>query len=235
MHAEHINTSTMKIILTGATGYVGEGVLLELLRSSAVEKVLSVSRRPTGILQNQYNCLTSEQTAKLEEYIVPDMLTLKKGDKHFDGYDAVFFIAGVTSIGTPVDIYDRISYDIPVHFADIMPDKDRMTFIYLSGAGTTPNGKQHWQQVKSRTESETQAMGFKHAFAYRPALMRWAKGQKRMQAMQYAFICFYPLTYLLRGANSMTEVALSMLVCARDGYHKQNIDPIDIQRLAKKL
>ncbi len=225
----------MKIILTGATGYVGEGVLLELLRSPQVNKVLSVSRRPTGILQGEYPSLTQAETNKLEEYIVPDMMTLKAGDSHFEGYDAVFFIAGVTSIGTPVDIYDHISYDIPVHFADIMPDKSKMTFIYLSGAGTTPNGKQHWQQVKSRTEQETQAMDFRHAFAYRPAIMRWAKGQKHIQAMQYIFILFYPLLYICRQANNMTEMAHSMLVCTRDGYTKPTIDPIDIQRLAKRL
>lgn len=225
----------MKIIITGATGYVGEGVLLELLRSPQVEKVLSVSRRPTGILQGEYSILTPSETGKLEEYIVEDMLTLAAGDPRFEGYDAVFFIAGVTSIGTPKDVYDRISYDIPVHFAKIMPDKEKMTYIYLSGAGTNPNGKQHWQQVKGRTERETQEMGFRHAFAYRPALMRWAKGQRHIQGMQYAFICFYPLAYVCRGANSMTEVAHSMLVCTRDGYHKAAIDPIDIQRLAKRL
>lgn len=80
----------MKIILTRATGYVGEGTLIELLKVDEVEKVLSVSRKPTG--------LTHE---KLEEYIVPDFMKLQSGDEHFNGYDAVFFIAGVTSIGTP--------------------------------------------------------------------------------------------------------------------------------------
>ncbi len=225
----------MKIILTGATGYVGEGVLLELLRLPQVEKVLSVSRRPTGILQGEYPSLTESEVAKLEEYIIEDMLTLQEGNPKLAGYDAVFFIAGITSVGTPADVYDRISYDIPVHFAQIMPDKGQMTFIYLSGAGTTPRGKQRWQKIKSRTEQETQQMGFKHAFAYRPAIMRWAKGQKRIQGMQYAFICFYPLIYICRGANSMTEMAQSMIVCSRDGYHKAAIDPIDIQRLAKQI
>lgn len=114
----------MKIILTGATGYVGEGTLLELLKVDTVEKVLSVSRKPTGITHE-----------KLEEYLVPDFMELKAGDDHFKDYDAVFFIAGITSVGTPKDTYVRISQEIPLHFADIMPDKERMTFIYLSGAG----------------------------------------------------------------------------------------------------
>ena len=130
----------MKIILTGATGYVGEGVMLELLRKEQIEKVLSVSRRPVEI--DKYNSLTDNEKLKLEEYIVQDMMTLQTGDSHFSGYDAVFFIAGITSIGTPEDVYRVISYDIPTHFADIMPDKNQMTFIYLSGAGTNPKGKQ---------------------------------------------------------------------------------------------
>ena len=127
----------MKIILTGATGYVGEGVMLELLRSGQVEKVLSVSRRPVEI--DKYDSLRADEKNKLEEYIVDDMMTLKEAAPLFQGYDAVFFIAGISSIGAPEDVYRTISYDIPTHFADIMPGKENMTFIYLSGAGTSVN------------------------------------------------------------------------------------------------
>ena len=214
----------MKIILTGATGYVGEGTLLELLKVDAVEKILSVSRKPTGIKHE-----------KLEEYLVSDFMQLKDGDEHFKGYDAVFFIAGITSVGTPKDVYVRISQEIPLHFADIMPDKERMTFIYLSGAGTSPEGKQFWQQVKSKTEAEIQTKEFKRTFAFRPAIMRWSKGQKHVQKMQYAFIVFYPLMRLMGQANNMKEIALSQLVLARDGYHKFAIDSKDITKLAKEF
>ena len=223
----------MKIILTGATGYVGEGVMLELLRTPQVEKVLSVGRRSVSI--NRYDSLTSEEKAKLEEYLVPNMMALEAGDPHFEGYDAVYFIAGISSIGTSEDVYRRISYDIPAHFADIMPDKGKMTYIYLSGAGTDPNGKQWWMPIKGATENYITTLGFKHAFAYRPALMRWAKGQVRMQKMQYAFFVFYPLMRLCGLANNMTEVALSMLACTRDGYTQFAINPRDITRLAKSF
>ena len=214
----------MKIILTGATGYVGEGTLLELLKVDSVEKVLSVSRKPTGIKHE-----------KLEEYLVSDFMQLKEGNEHFKGYDAVFFIAGITSVGTPKDVYVRISQEIPLHFADIMPDKERMTYIYLSGAGTSPEGKQFWQQVKSKTEAEIQTKGFKRAFGLRPAIMKWAKGQKHVQKMQYAFIPFYPLLRLMGQANSMREIALSQLVLTRDGYDKFGITPKDIVKLAKSF
>lgn len=213
----------MKIILTGATGYVGEGTLLELLRLDAVEKVLSVSRRPSG-----------HSHPKLEEYLVADFMQLREGDPRFEGYDAVFFIAGVTSVGTPRDQYVLISQEIPLHFAAIMPCKERMTFIYLSGAGTDPAGPQFWQQVKGHTETAIQTMGFRRAFAFRPAIMRWARGQRHMQAMQYLFFPFYPLFRLLGQANSMKEIAQSQLALVRDGYPRTVITPSDITRLSRQ-
>lgn len=214
----------MKIILTGATGYVGEGTLLELLKIDSVDKVLSVSRKPTGIAH-----------PKLEEYIVPDFMLLAADDEHFKGYDAVFFIAGITSVGTPQDVYVRISQEIPLHFADIMPDKEKMTFIYLSGAGTTDKGRQFWQQVKSKTEHDIQEKGFRRTFALRPAMMKWAKGQKHIQTMQYLFLPFYPLLRLFGQANSMKEIALSQLTLTRDGYEQFAINPKDIVKLAQRF
>ncbi|MBR6112179.1 MAG: hypothetical protein IKQ08_09570 [Paludibacteraceae bacterium] len=214
----------MKIILTGATGYVGEGTLLELLKIDSVDKVLSVSRKPTGIAH-----------PKLEEYIVPDFMQLAADDEHFKGYDAVFFIAGITSVGTPQDVYVRISQEIPLHFADIMPDKEQMTFIYLSGAGTTDKGRQFWQQVKSKTEHDIQEKGFRRTFALRPAIMKWAKGQKHIQTMQYLFLPFYPLLRLFGQANSMKEIALSQLTLTRDGYEQFAINPKDIVKLAERF
>ncbi|MCR5248209.1 MAG: hypothetical protein K6E14_10555 [Paludibacteraceae bacterium] len=214
----------MKIILTGATGYVGEGTLLELLNIDSVDKVLSVSRKPTGI-----------EHPKLEEYIVSDFMQLATDDEHFKGYDAVFFIAGITSVGTPKDVYVRISQEIPLHFADIMPDKEQMTFIYLSGAGTTDKGNQFWQKVKSKTEHDIQEKGFRRTFALRPAIMKWAKGQKHIQTMQYLFLPFYPLLRLFGLANSMKEIALSQLTLTRDGYEQFAINPKDIVKLAKRF
>lgn len=214
----------MKIILTGATGYVGEGTLLELLKIDSVDKVLSVSRKPTGI-----------EHPKLEEYIVSDFMQLATDDEHFKGYDAVFFIAGITSVGTPKDVYVRISQEIPLHFADIMPDKEQMTFIYLSGAGTTDKGNQFWQKVKSKTEHDIQEKGFRRTFALRPAIMKWAKGQKHIQTMQYLFLPFYPLLRLFGLANSMKEIALSQLTLTRDGYEQFAINPKDIVKLAKRF
>jgi len=213
----------MNVIITGATGYVGEGVLLDCLQNPKVEKILSVSRRPTGIKHE-----------KLSEWILPDLMQVDNSEHKLDGYDAVFFCAGITSVGTPEDVYKKISYDIPVHFAEQMPAKEKLTFIYVSGSGTSAKGRQMWQKVKSATELKIQQMGFKGAFGYRPAMMTPLKGQKTKQVKaQRAFSFLLPLGRLLNFANTISEVARSMVNISESGYSKPYIDPKDIRKLAQ--
>lgn len=111
--------------------------MLECLNNPEVEKVLSVSRRPCG-----------HTHPKLEEYIVDDFMSLEAGDARLQGYDAVFFIAGISSVGVKEERYKIISHDIPLHFAEIVEPKARLTFVYLSGAGNYNNTKQMWVRVK---------------------------------------------------------------------------------------
>lgn len=210
----------MKVILTGATGYVGEGVLLAMLDDERIEKVLSVGRRPCG-----------HTHPKLEEYLIPDFMQLETGDPRFEGYDVVFFIAGITSVGTPMDVYRVISHDIPVHFASIMPDREKLTFIYLSGAGTSDRGKQMWQKIKSSTERETQAMGFRHAFGWRSMIMRPYPGQKNRQVRaQKAALVFYPLLRLFGAGCTMPEMVNAMIKVTEEGFRKSNVEAWDIVR-----
>ena len=107
--------------------------------------------------------------------------------------------------------------------------------IILTGATESPDGKQFWQQVKSKTEAEIHAKGFRRAFALRPAIMKWSKGQKHIQTMQYFFLPFYPVLRLLGQANNMREIALSQLALVRDGFEKFAVSPKDISSLAKKF
>lgn len=212
-------------IITGATGYVGEGVLLAMLDSSNIGKVLSISRRSCG-----------HTHPKLEELIVPDLLDIKEGDERLKGYDVCFFAAGITSVGTPKDKYEMISRTIPVHIASIMPDKGRMTFIYVSGAGTTDKGPQHWQKVKSGTEHLIEAMGFKRTFGWRPMLMAPYKGQTSSQVKaQKATLVLYPIVRLLRNYNTMKEMCQAIISVTINGYKKQYINPSDIIRISKEF
>lgn len=212
-------------IVTGATGYVGEGVLLAMLDDSRIGKVLSISRRSCG-----------HTHPKLEELIVPDLLDIKEGDPRLDGYDVCFFAAGITSVGTPKDKYEMISRTIPVHIASIMPDKDKMTFIYVSGAGTTDKGPQHWQKVKSGTEHLIEGMGFKRTFGWRPMLMVPYKGQKSSQVgAQKATLTLYPLVRLLRNYNTMKEMCSAIISVTLNGYKKPYISPSDIIKISKDV
>src|SRR4051812_30238204 len=123
----------LKIIITGATGMVGEGVLLECLENDNVEKVLIVNRRP-------YNL----KHAKLQELIVPDFLQLNKFEDQLKGYDGCFFCAGISALGLKEDEYRRITYDTTLHFANTLAMLNpNMVFIYVSGQGTdsTEKGK----------------------------------------------------------------------------------------------
>ena len=117
----------MKVIITGTTGYVGEGVMLACLDNPEIEKVLSVSRRPCG-----------HSHPKLEEYIVPDFMALEAGDPKLQGYDAVFFIAGISSVGLKEEQYVGISHNIPLHFANVDRAAKESGHIALVSAGWDP-------------------------------------------------------------------------------------------------
>lgn len=219
MHKEKI----MKVILTGATGYVGEGVLLAMLDDNRIEHVLSLGRKPCG-----------HTHPKLTEYTVNDFLTLQEGDPILEGYDVCFFIAGITSVGTPMDTYRIISHDIPVYVASILPDREKMTFIYLSGAGTDNKGRLQWQQIKSSTERETQSMGYAHAYGWRPMFMRPYQGQSNRQVKaQKTVLILYPLLRLFGWICSRKEMVNAMIRVASEAYPKKNIEARDIIKLAK--
>ena len=221
---EILYTFAMKVIVTGATGYVGEGVLLECLSNEHVEKVLSIGRRPCG-----------HSHPKLEEYIIGDFMDLQEGDPKLSGYDAVFFCAGISSVGMKEEKYKIISHDIPLHFASILPDKANMTFIYVSGAGNYNSTTQMWVRVKKSTEDTLASMPFKGEFNFRPAIMLWYKGQKHIQKMQYAFMLFYPLIRLLGGGNTMKEVGRAMISASINGFPGHTVGVYDIIRLSKQL
>ena len=135
----------IKVILTGATGMVGEGVLLECLENPAVQQVLTVSRKASGW-----------QHPKLKECIVPDFLSLDPGNNavlrtQLSGYDACFFCAGISSIGMNEADYTRITYDTTLHFArEVSRVNPGMVFDYVSGSHTdsTEKGKIMWARVK---------------------------------------------------------------------------------------
>lgn len=205
----------MKIILTGATGYVGEGVLRTLLKRDEIEKVLSISRRPCGI-----------NDPKLEEYVLPDMMQISNENHRLEGYDGVLFCAGMTG-GFPKEKFRIICHDIPLHLAQQLPDRSKMTYIFVSGSGA---GK-----VKQDTEKQLFSMGFKSAYSYRMGIMKPLPEQKCNPQTIRMSNRWYGVSKFLRFGNTMENIGLSMLACLKKGYVKPLIGIKDIDILADEV
>jgi uncharacterized protein YbjT (DUF2867 family) len=216
----------IKVIITGTTGMVGEGVLMECLSSPQISEVLSVSRKPTEMSH-----------PKLKEYVVRDFLDLKEGDNMLTGYDACFFCAGVSSIGMSEADYARTTYDTTIHFARILADQNpQMTFVYVSGAGTdsTEKGRSMWARVKGRTENSLMNLPFKKVYNFRPGFMKAVPGQKRTLAAYKYVAWLFPILKRIfpNTASTLSQVAHAMIRCATTNIEKPIMEVSDINRLA---
>ena len=154
----------IKTIITGATGMVGRGVLLECLRNDAVESVLVINRKSVGI-----------KHPKLKEIIHEDFFNLSSLAEELKGYNACYFCLGVSSFRMSEMDYRRITYDLTMDFAKtLLKNNKEMTFCYVSGTGTdsSERGKTMWARVKGKTENDLLNMGFADAYTFRPAYIK---------------------------------------------------------------
>lgn len=216
----------MKIILTGTTGMVGEGVLLECLANPLVTRVLGVSRKPCGWTH-----------PKLDEHIVPDFLGLQAGDERFKKYDACFFCAGISSVGMKEAEYTRITFDTTVHFAKVvLQQSPDAVFIYVSGAGTdsTEKGRSMWARVKGKTENTLSAMAFRKVYNFRPGFMKATKGQKHLLPLYRYLSWMYPLLKVTipSGVSTLQQVARAMIRLVHADFPKTTVTVNDMKRLA---
>jgi len=215
---------TIKIILTGATGMVGEGVLLECLDNPEVSEILSVSRKRSG-----------KTHPKLKEYIVPDFLKLEENDENLKGYDGVFFCAGISSIGLDEEKYTEITYDTTLHFAKIaLKQNPEIIFNYVSGAHTdsTEDGNLMWARVKGRTENDLLELGFQTEYNFRPGFMKPAEGQINVKWFFKPIIWLFP-KILPSQSLTLNEVGKAMINAVIKGYPKNILEISDIKALAK--
>jgi uncharacterized protein YbjT (DUF2867 family) len=217
----------MKVIITGTTGMVGEGVLLECLKLPQLTGILSVSRKSCGLTH-----------PKLNEYIVSDFLTIDLNDERLKGYDACFFCAGVSSVGMNEEEYRRITYDTTLHFAKALNPNPQMSFMYVSGGGTdtSEKGRMAWARIKGKTENDLMKLPFKQAFGYRIGFLIAAEGQKRVLKYYRYVNWMIPVLKVVAPhmISTMNEVALSMVYAARNGYEKNVIQVKDIKIMAGK-
>lgn len=216
----------MKVIITGTTGMIGEGILLECLNDDRISTILSVSRKPTGKVH-----------PKLKEYIVSDFLSLKEDDEILKGYDACFFCAGISSIGISPADYERISYDTTLQFARAVGPNPNMSFIYVSGSGTDSKekGRLHWARVKGKTENDLMKLPFKQAFGFRIGIVEIAKGQKHVLPFYKYVSWLIPVLKIVSPniLNTMKQVANAMIVVSSNGYANNVIHVKDIHQMSK--
>jgi uncharacterized protein YbjT (DUF2867 family) len=218
----------MKLIITGATGMVGEGVLHEALQDREVEKIVVVNRRHVG-----YN------NPKVEEVILPDFFNITDELSGLRDYDSCLFCLGVSSVGMDKMKYEELTYTLTMNFArTLLKSNPRMSFQYISGAGTdtSEKGRIHWARVKGKTENDLMKLGFLKVYCLRPGYLQPIPGMKNTHRY-YSFVkwAFAPLKAIFPNwANSLSDFGLAMIELAQNGYHKNIIGIKEINQLAKK-
>jgi uncharacterized protein YbjT (DUF2867 family) len=219
----------MKVLLFGATGMVGQGVLRECLRDPGVTKVLSVGRRTTG-----------QAHPKLEELVVPDMLDYGAVEAQLAGYDACFFCLGVSSVGMSEAEYRRVTYDLTLAAARVLVRLNpQMCFIYVSGAGTdsTERGPSMWARVKGETENALMRLPFRAAYMFRPGFIQPLNGVRSKTALyRWIYILARPVFGLVRAlapdrVTTSEQVGRAMLAAARHGAPTPLVEMPDINAL----
>ena len=219
----------MKVILFGATGMVGQGVLRECLLDAGVESVLVVGRSPTG-----------QRHAKLREILHEKFMDFSAIESELRGYDACFFCLGVSSVGMNEERYRHLTYDITMAAARTLSRLNPgMVFTYVTGRGTdsTEQGPLMWARVKGKTENDLLKLPFKAAYMFRPAGIQPLHGVRSRTAwVQAIYLVASPLlTWLDRVApkymTTTEQVGRAMIKVARDGYPKPVLESEDINRL----
>src|ERR1700748_1174765 len=216
----------MKVILFGATGMVGQGVLRECLLDPGVESVLVVGRSPTG-----------RRNPKLREILHRDFMDFSAIEPELAGFDACFFCLGVSSVGMDEERYRRLTHDITLAAATVLAKLNPgMVFIYVTGRGTdsTEPGRLMWARVKAKTENDLLKLPFKAAYMFRPAAIQPLHGVRSKTAwVQAIYVVTAPLvSWLHRVApkyvTTTEQMGRAMIKVARDGYSRPVLESEDI-------
>jgi uncharacterized protein YbjT (DUF2867 family) len=219
----------MKVILFGATGMVGHGVLRECVLAGDVDNVLAIGRTATA-----------QQHAKLQEIVRSDLFDLSPIESRVSGFDACFFCLGVSAAGMSEQDYRRVTYELTISVAKTLARLNPgMTFIYVSGAGTdsTERSRMMWARVKGKTENDLMKIPFRAAYMFRPGYIQPLHGirtKTKWYGVLYAAMGpLYPLwNWLLPKYVTTTEcVGRAMLNVARHGAPKRFLENRDINGL----
>jgi uncharacterized protein YbjT (DUF2867 family) len=222
----------MNVVIFGATGMVGSGVLIECLEDARIGSVLVAGRRSVGIT-----------APKLREILIGSFSDLGPVGSEFATCDACFFCLGVSSAGMSEERYRQVTYDLTLAVAKAMVAANpAMTFCYVSGAGTdsTGQGSRMWARVKGQTENALLRLPFKAAYMFRPGFILPLKGVRSKtaiyQAVYNVLAPLYPLLRRLapRFTTTTVNVGRAMIAVAIHGYDRPIIESPDIEQLARE-
>jgi uncharacterized protein YbjT (DUF2867 family) len=218
----------VNVLLFGATGMVGDGVLHECLADARVTSVLAVGRSPLGLTH-----------PKLREQSRTDFFGYGDLAKELATIDACFFCLGVSSVGMKEAEYRRLTYDLTLEAARALAiAKPGATFCYVSGESTdsTERGRTMWARVKGKTENDLLKLPL-DAYMFRPGFIRPRSGARsKTPAYRALYAVFGPLYPLLRRlapthVTTSENLGLAMIAVAVDGYSKRILENVDINAL----
>jgi uncharacterized protein YbjT (DUF2867 family) len=222
----------MRVVLFGATGMIGQGVLRECLVDPGVELVLAIGRTPSGAVDD-----------KLRELVHSDLSNYSTIASKLPGFDACFFCLGVSSSGMQESEYDRITYGITIAAAETLCRLNpAMTFIYVSGAGTdsSERGRTMWARIKGKTENALLRLPFAAAYMFRPGIIQPLDGiQSKTRSYRIFYSIAKPLLPMLRTIFpdhilTTRQMGRAMLNIVRRGYPKRVLENKDIRIAAAR-
>lgn len=221
----------MRVLIFGATGMVGQGVLRECLRAQDVDYVQTVGRSATGQLD-----------PRLHEIVHADMMDYRSIGASLHGFDACFFCLGVSSAGMSEANYTRLTYDLTLAAAQTLARLNpSMTFVYVSGSGTdsSEQGRSMWARVKGRTENALQRLPFKAVYLFRPGVIEPLHGiRSKTRLYRLIYPVLKPLMSLMRlimpdQILTTEDVGQAMLAVARRGADKPVLEPADLNAICR--
>jgi len=218
----------VNVLIYGATGMVGQGVLLECERDPGVERIVAVGRRPMG-----------RTHAKLREIVQPDLTDMTSLNADLPAIDACFFPLGTTSLGKSEEEYTRVTYDLTLAIAQqLVRANPKMVFVYVSGRSTdsTERGSIMCARVKGRTENALLNCGFRAAYMFRPGVIMPLDGIRSATGWYNTLYAIarplLPLLHRMAPTSITTtqQVGRAMIAVARNGYSKPVLEMVDITR-----
>jgi uncharacterized protein YbjT (DUF2867 family) len=217
---------SLNVLVFGATGMIGRGVLREALIDPGVERVQTIGRTATGV-----------RHPKLRELVHADLWHYDTIEQDLRGFDACFFCLGVASAGMTEADYERVTYGITIAAAETLSRLNPgMTFVFVSGAGadSTERGRVMWARIKGKTENAVLRQPFKAAFVFRPGVIQPLHGiQSRTTLYRVLYSLTKPLLPLLRRALpgyilTTEQIGRAMLTVVRRGASKRVLESPDI-------